>query len=75
MSDWLIKKISAAPQARSLGAWPECQTYTVQNIKTGEIQEITCCGSSQVEGLIEDRNFDIEPLAHQSTAKASASSE
>jgi hypothetical protein len=60
MSDWLIKRIAAATRTDIMGGWPERQTYTVQNMRTGEIKQVTCCGSSQVEGLISAGRFDEE---------------
>jgi hypothetical protein len=60
MNDWLIKRIAAATDTDIMSGWPERQTFTVQNMRTGEIRQVTCCGSSQVEGLITAGRFDEE---------------
>jgi hypothetical protein len=43
--------------------WPEWTTYTVRNVVSGEKRNITCCGSAELDRLIEEGRFDENPTA------------
>jgi hypothetical protein len=61
MTDWNISKVRPSYQAHSnwgAESWPPLSTFTVRNMRTGDIQEITCRGAGLLEGLIARAKFD-----------------
>jgi hypothetical protein len=61
MIDWTISKIRPCHSAHAdweARVWPPLSTFTLRNIRTGDVQEVTCRGAGLVEGMIAKSQFD-----------------
>ena len=66
MTQWLIRKVKPQEISSTPGtseSWPPASVFTVQNMMTGEIRNVTCRGAGLLDGLIAAGRFDKEDAA------------